>query len=373
MTDPPVPVTLGGVLTTLDALGPASSSDWSGRPVAGNDIVTRYPEDLQLLADLGVSAVRLPLDWARLQPIPGRIDDDWREWYESFLTHASRCGISVWATLFETTVPKWFDDEGSFADERAAGRAWPRWVETAAELFGDGVAGWFPLVDPVGLACRWQGDPRRFESALMNVATAWRDAWRILRGGPPVATALAVHLPRPADQTVRAAQAARLEDHLRWTMWLRSFRDGVVRLPGGATRAVPDLGASLDWLGLVISLDLPEQSLSDEALRRWYERLGTMVRRAAEEGPDRPLCLAGLDVQWSHADERRLIVETTVDSLQQALTDGVPITSVFVDPAIDATDRRHAALVDRDRNPAHDCTVWRTLTRHASPEVIDQQ
>ena len=364
---------LGGVLTAVDALGTVSTSDWTGRPAPGNDIVARHPEDLRLLADLGVTALRLPLDWARLQPAPGRIDDDWREWYEGFLNHADRCGIGVWATLFETTSPAWFDDEGSFGDARTAGRDWPRWVESAAELFGDRVAGWFPLVDPVSLACRWRGDARRFDTALVNVATAWRDAWRILRGGPPVATALAVHLPRPADQTVQASQAARLEDHLRWTMWLRSLRDGVVRLPGGATRSVPDLAASLDHLGIGVRLDLPEPALSDEALRRWHERLGTIVRRAAEDGPGRPLSIASLSVTWPHSDERRLLVETTVDSLLQASADGVELVSVHVEPAIDAPERREAALVDRDRNPTLECAVWRLLTRSGSPEPNDQR
>lgn len=371
MTGSPGAPQLGGVLSALDTLGTATGSDWTGRPVSGNDFVTRYPEDLRLLADLGVSVVRLTIDWARLQPAPGRLDDDWREWYESVFASAARCGISVWASLFETTSPAWFDDEGSFADERAAGRSWPRWVESAAEHFGDRVGGWFPIVDPVSLAGRWQHDPRRFETALVNVATAWRDAWRILHGGPPVSTALAVRMTRAVDQTVPAAEAARLEDQLRWRMWMRALRDGTLRLPGGSIRSIPDLAASLDRLGLVISLDLPESSLSDAALQRWHERLGTILRRAAEEGPDRPMCVGSLRIDWPHLDERRLVVETSTDAVRHAIDDGVRLESVFVEPAIGTQHRSASALVDRDRNPTAELAAWSALSRSASSRPDD--
>ena len=78
-------VRLGGVISAIDAFGPAPRSDWRGKQVEANDFHHRYPEDLALLAELGVTVVRLGFDWARLQPAPGAIDDDWREWYEHVL------------------------------------------------------------------------------------------------------------------------------------------------------------------------------------------------------------------------------------------------------------------------------------------------
>src|SRR6266545_366075 len=120
---------LGAVLTTAATLGHP--------PAFGNGFHTRAAEDLRLLADLGLGEVRVGVDWARLQPEPGRLDDD------------RAAGLAMWATLWEGPVPGWFADEGGFADDRAAGRWWPRWVETAADAFGDRVDGWFPMDDPV--------------------------------------------------------------------------------------------------------------------------------------------------------------------------------------------------------------------------------
>ena len=49
-------VALGGVLTTLDALGPGPLSDWTGPPLPGNDFATRYAEDLELFVEIGSAA-----------------------------------------------------------------------------------------------------------------------------------------------------------------------------------------------------------------------------------------------------------------------------------------------------------------------------
>lgn len=364
------PLAIGAVLECLDALGSSATSNWSGTPAGGNDFATRYPEDLALIGQLGIRGVRLGLDWSRLQPSPGRIDDDWREWYLGVLLAARRSGVDVWLALHEQTVPTWFDDEGSFADDRAAGLLWPRWVETAAELFGDLVAGWFPIVDPLAVASRWTADPRKHETAVINVATAWRDSWRILRGGPAVATSLAVRMVRPVDHTVPAQQAARLEDHLRWRMWLRALRDGVLRLPNGHERVIPDLEASLDILGISTVLDIPEGTITDESLRRWEERVGTIVRRAAEEGPERPIVLSALEVRWPNPDERVLFVESTVGALRAATDDGVPLEQVFVQPGLSrATTSRPdtvASLLDRDRNTTRETTAWSALMAPAT-------
>ena len=288
---PTIELTVGGVLPLRVTLGVGPGAD--AAPSEGNDLSTRWREDLALLAEIGVTAVRFPFDWSRLQPRPGALDDDWRELYGNVLEAAASIGIDVWACLFEGVQPTWFDDDGGFADERAAGRWWPAWVEAAADAFGGRVAGWVPLDDPVGHAARVAGaDSIRHQATLHHLLVAWRDAWRILRGGPPVATSLRVHIVQPADHTVPAREAARHLDMLRWTLWLRGLRDGRSAVPGKEPRAVPDLAGSLDVLGISTVADLGEdEDAGDEALTRWQERAGSIIRRAAEDGPSRPLAV----------------------------------------------------------------------------------
>ena len=63
-------VRVGVVLPSLVTLGPAPSSDQIAAP-PGNGFRLRYAEDLAALAEAGCTDVRIPFDWASLQPRAG--------------------------------------------------------------------------------------------------------------------------------------------------------------------------------------------------------------------------------------------------------------------------------------------------------------
>ncbi len=192
------------------------------------------------------------------------------EWYAGVLQQAATLGIGLQFTLLERAVPTWFDNDGGFTDARFAGHWWPRWVEGASERFGDSVAGWVPLDNPLAYANRViPDDPRRHGEVLDTLVVAWRDAWRLLRGGPPVVTAIGVKTVRPVDQTVQAAEEARRQDQLRWYLWLQGLHDGTISIPGRADRDLPDLAGACDVLGLVVA-DVDESlSVPCSAPPRW--------------------------------------------------------------------------------------------------------
>ncbi|MEM9040571.1 MAG: family 1 glycosylhydrolase [Actinomycetota bacterium] len=208
----------------LDAVDPSDSG-----------FVTRWPDDLALLADVGITEVRLSFDWARLQPRPGDLSEEWVEWYGDVVGAARAVGLATWACLLDADggVPRWLDNEGGIGDAETVVRWWPRWLERVADEFGDRIDGWIPAVH-----------------ASPDLPTqAWRDTWALLRGEAPVTLSL-----RPRD-------LARAED-------LRGAYDGI---------------------GVVIEMsDDPIDDL-DERLRldgdRWAEQLG----RAAEISDDRPI------------------------------------------------------------------------------------
>jgi len=130
-------------------------------------------------------------------------------------------------------VPQWFDNEGGFGDAKFAGHWWPRWVEACAESFGDDIGGWVPIEHPLAVANRmFPKDPRRHGDVLDTLVSAWRDAWRVLRGGPPVITAFGLEIVRPVDQTIPAEHAAKRMDTIRFRLWLQGLRDRHGRHPG---------------------------------------------------------------------------------------------------------------------------------------------
>lgn len=356
-------LSVGAVLPVWATLGFAPTSDRPGAAV-GNGFEQRFDEDLAALAEQGITDVRLGVDWARLQPKPGSLDGRWVEWYHDVLRSARTHRLRVWATLFERTIPAWFDDEGGFTDRSAAGRWWPRFVDAVADELGDEVAGWFPLDDPIGAAARAvPDDATRHGECVESFVVAHRDAWRILRSGPPVATALRVGIVRPSDATVPAAEAARREDHLRWRTVLHGLRDGVLRIPGRAERELADLQGACDLIGIELRADLgDDHQVDDASLARWAERAGTVLRRAAEEGPERPLSVASFRTMWPDPDERGRVAGAFVEAVAAARADGIEIRSAFYDPGIAAGDGPGGcpgdALLTRDREPATVAVVW---------------
>lgn len=294
---------------------------------------TRFPEDLALLAGMGAAAVRITLDWEWLQPRAGMFDGDAVEWYAGVLQHAAGSGIAVHLTLLERNVPKWFENEGSFTDPRFALHWWPRWVEGASERLGDTVAGWVPFDHPLAFANRLvPDDPRRHGEVLDTMLVGWRDAWRILRGGPPVATALGVKTVRPIDQTVQAGEAARREDQLRWRLWLQALRDGTVSIPGRADREVPDLAGACDVIGVVVAD-------ADESL--------AAVDRAAETGPDRPLAITLITPPGRDAD--RVVTLQRFELACGEAAEAAPLASMWLSPTFDV-DGHDDGIITRDRD-----------------------
>lgn len=360
-------VSRGAALSALSALGASPTGNRPDATRSGNGFRTRFADDLEVLAGHGVTDLRLGFDWSRLQPraaMGSSLDGEWTEWYRDVLRAASLRGVRVWATLLESTIPRWFDDERGFLDARGSGRHWPRFVEGTAERFGDLVAGWFPIDDPLAVAGRTEpNDPRRHGEVVDTLAVAWRDAWRVLRGGPPVATSLGVRMVRPVDATVPAAQAARREDHLRWTTYTRALRDGVLSIPGRADRVVDDLAGASDIVGVRIRVDLGDDTrLDDESLRRWQERATTMLHRLAETTPDRPLAVSSFvaarrGIRETAADAE-LFVESFGRAIDSAIRDGIDLRHRFIDPAI-AVDSGHVSgLLDWNRAPTPAGIAW---------------
>ena len=293
----------------------------------------RFHEDLALIAGLGVPLVRITLDWQWLQPKAGAFDGDAVEWYSGVLQQAASLGIGVQLTLLERLVPTWFDNDGGFADARFAGHWWPRWVEGSSERFGDTVAGWVPLDNPLAYANRMiPDDPRRHGEMLDTLVVAWRDAWRLLSGGPPVATAIGVKTVRPVDQTIQAAEEARRQDHLRWYLWLQGLSDGTISIPGRADRDLADLAGACDVIGLMVA-DVDES-------------LGAVLR-AAEMGPDRPLAITLITPKGKDADRVNIVERFDIACGEAA--EGAPLEAIALSPTFDIPDHDDGIFtIDRD-------------------------
>jgi beta-glucosidase len=372
----------GTAASSTPSEGAAPGTDWLrwealGRAPhsgSGNGFSTRYREDFGLLAGLGLAHHRLGLDWARIEPAEGRVDGAAVEHYRSVLRAGRDAGLQLWAVLHHVTLPGWFVDAGGFGDDGAR-YLWARHVDRAADLFGDLVAGWTPIEEPSAYATGGflQGthppgrhDPASFATALRGTWLAWRDAWRLLRGGPPVCTAWNLSPVHAADRTVPSRRWAALADEVLWGVAVRAIRDGVLAIPGRAEEEVPDLQGSADLVGVsylsAVGVDAaggfvpypPGARVGPLGHAPWSEGLGITVRRLAEELPGRPLVVAAHGIATTDDAWRAEVLTGSLAVLAECIRDGADVRGFFHRTAVDAYEWTHGfdvpfGIIERDR------------------------
>lgn len=389
----------GTASSSTQCEGSAPASDWRTleeaglvpRTGEGNGFATRYDEDFGLFAEYGLTHHRLSIEWARIEPEPGRPDDAAVEHYRSVLTAAHDAGVHPWVCLHHFTLPGWFRDEGGFLDERARSYFWPRHVAFCAETFGDLVYGWKPINEPAAYVtfvlrhiepdrC---GQPHQWPGAIASMLLAQRDAWRELRGADsPVAT---IHSLSPlfvVDDALPANQMKDGTELLLWNMWMRADRDGVLAVPGKAEREVPDLREACDIVGFsyysALGFDArgsvvpypTEARVGPLGYAPWPEGLGLVLRRLADELPNRPLLVCehgvGTEADRPQDDEWRCEVLTeSLGVLDEALDDGIDVRGFFHWTGVDNYEWLHGYDVafgcfDRDRNPKGSADLLRS-------------
>ena len=81
------------------------------------DHFNRYEADFDIAKDLGHTAHRLSVEWARIEPVEGEFNHEAIEHYRNVLQALKERNIKPFVTLWHFTLPLWFSESGSF--ERA--------------------------------------------------------------------------------------------------------------------------------------------------------------------------------------------------------------------------------------------------------------
>src|SRR5512139_1510202 len=130
--------------------------DWEQRPGAIKDGARsgaaclsweRYEEDLDLVRGLGLNAYRLSLEWSRIEPEPGRIDESAVARYRAMLAACRARGITPMLALHHFTNPRWFAALGGWEERRNLPH-FERFARIAGERFGDLVDDWITVNEP---------------------------------------------------------------------------------------------------------------------------------------------------------------------------------------------------------------------------------
>jgi hypothetical protein len=134
----------------------SSWTDWADRPGTIKDGSTprratdhweRWRGDTALMATLGVHVYRMSVEWARLEPHPGRWDDATFARYREELELLHDKGIRPLVTLHHFSHPSWFERDGGWLGPGALW-AWERYVSEVVTRLGDLVCEWVTINEP---------------------------------------------------------------------------------------------------------------------------------------------------------------------------------------------------------------------------------
>ena len=358
-------MTWGVAWSATQAEGAAPASDWrdwerqnrAPHSSDGSGFAVDFRSDLALFALAGFTAIRLELDWSRLEPELDHHDEKAIDFYREVLSAAREVGLAVWITLVDTSLPGWFAlDERGFRERRTRSYYWPRHVEFCATTFGEWAAAWVPMARPLrmarsayltGFGPPGKRIPERFALALQGTHQAQCEAWRILRGAADVIACFDLAEVQAADREPTTRGEARRVHELLWC-WAGMFRDGELHVPGLGVVLVPRNAA--DMLGIVLE---PRIVVAESGLWRRElhpEDIGVVLRHALEEGPELPLAVIAQSVMDPDQSE------TVIELLDDARSDGLDARAWFHEPAIDGYERpggfeQQAGLWNRSREP----------------------
>ncbi len=222
----------------------------------------RWREDFDRAAADGHGAHRLSIEWSRVEPEPGRWDDDALDHYRQMIGGLRERGLEPMVTLHHFVNPRWAAERRAWETGEAV-PLFERYVRRVAAALGDQVKLWVTLNEPnVYMYFGWvnglwppgKKDIRLAMRVARNLLRAHAAAYHALRELQPAADiGLAIHL-RPTMPAHPGFFLDRWVAQAQFDLFSGLFPDAVqtgrLRRLLGPAMAVPEAKGTLDFFGL---------------------------------------------------------------------------------------------------------------------------
>ncbi len=217
--------------------------------------------DFNLAAEMGMNALRLSVEWSRIEISPGQIDTKALDRYREMLEGLISRGIEPMVTLHHFSNPIWFENEGGWLSHKAVAY-FARFVEQVVTALGEYTTLWCTINEPNVYAYQgfFKGDfppgAHDFRAAFRvqrNLLKAHGAAYKIIHKIQEDARVGLSHNMRIFEP----ANPKRMLD--RFVAWFQdfSFNQGTLKAVGDGWW-LPPMGIgpafatrnTLDWIGL---------------------------------------------------------------------------------------------------------------------------
>jgi beta-glucosidase len=112
------------------------------------DFFHRYPDDIELMRELGLDAFRFSIAWPRVLPGGrGRVNPKGLDFYDRLVDALLEAGIRPFVNLFHWDTPQTLEDAGGWP-ERATAEAFVELADAVGGRLGDRVTDWVTMNEP---------------------------------------------------------------------------------------------------------------------------------------------------------------------------------------------------------------------------------
>jgi beta-glucosidase len=243
-----------------EALGHVRAGNRSGNAC---DWWANAERDFDLARDLNLNALRLSVDWARVEPAIGRFDDSALARYREMVVGLRERGLEPMVCLHHFDQPVWFEDMGGF-EHPGCVDLFVRFARRVADGLGDVCRKWLTFNEPnvystLGYVTGEfppgrRGDTRAALRVQRNMARAHARVYALLHesvAGASVSWAqhhITFAPERPGGR--RDRWAAALSDRMFNRPFLEVIADGRSSGPPGLRIDVPEAKGTCDFLGV---------------------------------------------------------------------------------------------------------------------------
>lgn len=146
---------LGAASSSHQVEGNNSHNDWwafeqlGQLPKSGlaTDHYHRFEEDFDLAKNIGLNAMRISIEWSRIEPQEGQFDVAAIAHYRRVLETMKAKGLTRMVTLFHFTLPQWFAKQGGFTSHKNVSY-FVRYAKLIAKELGEEIDLWNTINEP---------------------------------------------------------------------------------------------------------------------------------------------------------------------------------------------------------------------------------
>lgn len=255
-------------------------------------------DDVKLLTDTHLDTYRFSMEWARIEPQKGMIDETALQHYSDLLDALKAAGIKPNVTIHHFSNPVWVDDpsdpscQNGPSDTNLCGldhptggpmvvQAMADHAKLLAERFGDRVDDWATLNEPVNYLLAAYGAKKnppgkfdltditgKFMTAMTNYLAAHAAMYKAIKAADTIdadgdGVAASVGLTKEAGEWVAASGGEistdpvdmKARDRILWVynyLFVDALRQGGIdaMLTGSVDSSHPEWKGTLDWIGV---------------------------------------------------------------------------------------------------------------------------